>query len=225
MKMSRDERWLDICPIQFTSNRPRSRAFPDRVLDIHDRRHQCHKAKIALDHCQQCADPAAVTGGQHAELATASFAQSLHQLPQFDHPLAQSFRIANEVRCDGKLAIPVAARHTRIMIRQVNETSVPAELVEAFCAATVADAAGGHQRMQKKHCRRSNALCASEKIRARDVVRWELRLDRAGPCDGNPAVSECFSESRVAMSGVIFFGSKALACAYVTLHLLATAPV
>src|SRR5437667_64066 len=142
MKMSRDERWLDICPIQFTSNRPRSRAFPDRVLDIHDRRHQCHKAKIALDHCQQCADPAAVTGGQHAELATASFAQSLHQLPQFDHPLAQSFRIANEVRCDG-----------------------------------------------------------------------------------NPAVSECFSESRVAMSGVIFFGSKGLACAYVTLHLLATAPV
>ena len=225
MKMPGNHPRLDICSAQFAADEPRSRAFPDRVLDVHDRGHQCHKAKIALDHCQQCADPAAVTGGQHGELATPLFAQSLHQLPQFDHPLAQSFRIANKVRRDREFAVPVAARHTRIMIRQVNKTSVPSKLVEMFCAAAVANTTGGHERMQQEHRRRAKTLSAPKEIRARDVIRWKLRLDRAAPSDGNPAVSECFSESRVAMSGVIFFGGKALACAYVTLHLLATAPV
>jgi hypothetical protein len=80
MKMPGDERRLDVGPTQFAANRPRCGAFPDRVLDVYDRRHQGDETQVALDHCQQRTDPCAVTGGEYAEFAGAAFAQGTHQL-------------------------------------------------------------------------------------------------------------------------------------------------
>src|SRR5579885_3908062 len=70
MKMPRNEIRLDLCPAQFPADEIRGRALPDRMLKVDDRRHQRDKTEIAFDRGEQRADPCAVTGGQHAELAT-----------------------------------------------------------------------------------------------------------------------------------------------------------
>src|ERR1043166_1464859 len=134
MKMPGNQRRLDIGVDQFAPNPTRSRALPDGVLDVYDRRHQRHKAEIALHQRQQRADPTAVAGGEHAELAAAAFPQCAHQLPQFNYPLAQSLCIANEIAGDRKFAIPIAAWDPRKVIGEVKETSVPTKFVEALCA-------------------------------------------------------------------------------------------
>src|ERR1700719_956440 len=75
--------------------------------------------KIALDDREQRADPAAVAGPEDAELATTALAQRRDQLPQFDHALTQPLCIADEIGGNRQFAVPVAARHSRIVIRQM----------------------------------------------------------------------------------------------------------
>ena len=96
------------------------------------------ETKIALDYREQRADPAAVAGPEDAELATTALAQRRHQLPQFDHALTQPLCIADEIGGDRQFAVPVAARHPRIVIRQMHETRVPTEFVKAGSPAAIA---------------------------------------------------------------------------------------
>src|SRR5215471_16707857 len=137
MEMPGDERRLDIRPAQFTANRPRCRTLPNRVLDIYDRRHQGDETQIALDHRQQRTDPSAVTGREYTKFTRAAFAQCTHQLPQFRHTLAQPFGVANQIAGNRKLAVPVPARDTGIMIWQMNQACVPTKFVEALCATSI----------------------------------------------------------------------------------------
>src|SRR6266700_5371794 len=116
MKMPRHKRSLDVRPVEFASHERRRRTFPNRMLDVHDRRHQCDETKIALDCREQRTDPAAVAGPKHAELAATALTQRRYQLPHFDHALAQPLRSADEISRDCKFAVPGAARDTRIMI-------------------------------------------------------------------------------------------------------------
>src|SRR5258705_13390992 len=112
VKMPGNERWLDICPMQFAPHESRGRALPDRVLNVHNRRHQRYETKIALHHRQKGADPSAITGAEHAKLGAAALAQYCHQLPQLDYTLTQPLRVANEISRDRQLAVPVAAWDT-----------------------------------------------------------------------------------------------------------------
>src|SRR6266516_1239359 len=225
MEMSSDERLLDVRAMQLAPNKSRRRARPDRVLDVHYRRHQGNETKIAFNHREQRANPPAVTGSKHAELAAATFAQCTHHLPQLDHALAQPFCIADEIARDRKFAVPVAARDTRKMIRQMKETCVPAKFIEVLCVPSMTDRTSGHERMQEKHCRCVGALCASEKVRTRDVVGWKLRLDWTAPCDGRATVPERFGKIDVVWSGVVFLRCEAFAFHHVALHLCTAAPV
>src|ERR1041385_402242 len=100
MKMPGNEGRLDIRPAQFPPNTMRGGTLPDGVLDVYDGRHQRHKAEIALDKCQQRASPSAVAGGDDGKLTAAALPQCAHQLPQFNYPLAQCLRVANEIAGD-----------------------------------------------------------------------------------------------------------------------------
>src|SRR5882757_4524701 len=144
MKMPGDERRLDVGPAQFAANGPRCGAFPDRVVDVYDRRHQGDETQVALNHRKQRTDPCAVTGGEYAEIAGATFAQRAHQLPQFGYALAQPLCVADQIARDRQFTVPIAARDTRIMVWQPNETRVPAKLVKMLCATSIADGARGH---------------------------------------------------------------------------------
>src|SRR5882724_1770543 len=108
MKMPRHERSLDVRPVEFASYERRRGTFPNRVLDVRDRRHQRKETKIALDYREQRADPAAVAGPQYSELAATALAQRGYQLPHFDHALTQPLRSADEISRDCKFAVPVA---------------------------------------------------------------------------------------------------------------------
>src|SRR4029077_12547319 len=156
MKMPGDERRLDVGPTQFAANGPRCGAFPDRVVDVYDRRHQGGETQVPLDHRKQRADPSAIAHGEHAEFAGAAFAQCAHQLTLLHYALAPSLRVADQVACDRKLTVPVPARDTRIMVWQLNEACVPAKFVEMLCATSIANGARAHQRMQNE-TRRCNA--------------------------------------------------------------------
>src|SRR4029453_473826 len=112
VKMPREESWLDICPMQFAPHESRGRAVPDRVLNIHDRRHQRHETKIALHHRQKGADPSAITSPEHTKLVAAALAQYCHQFPQLDYALTQPPCVADEIGRDGELPSPMAARDT-----------------------------------------------------------------------------------------------------------------
>src|SRR5882724_890762 len=112
MKMTGDESRLNVCPIQFATNKPCRRARPDRVLDVRDRRHKRDKTKIVFEHGEKSADPAAIAGAEHTELLTAAFAQSCHQLPQLDYTLAQPLGVADKIGRDREFTIPVTARDT-----------------------------------------------------------------------------------------------------------------
>src|ERR1051326_2494247 len=115
------------------------------MLHVYDRRHQGHETEIIFPKRQQRADPTAVAVGKHAKLTAVTIAQCSQQLSQFEHALKQCFRVANEVRSNREFAIPITAWYTRKMIRQVRETDVPAEFVEAFCVTAMAGAARGHK--------------------------------------------------------------------------------
>src|SRR6266849_3202677 len=112
MKMPRNERRFDICPMQLAPHESRRRALPDRVLNIYDRGHQRDETEIPLNHCQKGADPSAITCSEHTKLLAAAFAQCRHQLPHLDYPLTQPFRVANEIGSDRQFTVPVAARDT-----------------------------------------------------------------------------------------------------------------
>src|SRR5437867_10356899 len=141
MKMLRDERRLDIRPTEFAADTPCCRALPERVLDIYDRRHQGNETQVALNQRNQRADPSAVTGGEQTKFARAAFAQCAHQLAHLGHALAQPFCVADQIAGDRQFTVPIAARDTRIMVWQPNETRVPAKLVEMLCATSIADGA------------------------------------------------------------------------------------
>src|SRR6266487_2992934 len=153
MEMPGDERRLDIGTAQFTADRPRCRALPNRVLDIYDRRHQGGETQVALDHRKQRTDPSPVARGEHAEFAGAAFAQHAHQLAHLHYALPQPFCVADEIAGDRKLAVPIPARDTRIMVWQLNEACVPAKSVEVLSATSIANGARGHQRMQNENSR------------------------------------------------------------------------
>src|SRR6266542_4792567 len=153
MEMPGNERRLDIATAQFAADRPRCRALPNRVLDIYDRRHQGGETQVALDHRKQRTDPSAVARGEHAEFAGAAFAQCTHQLAQLGHALPQTLCVADEIAGDRKLAVPIAARDTRIMVWQLKEACVPAKFVEVLSATSIADRARGHQCMQNENSR------------------------------------------------------------------------
>src|SRR5215470_7899952 len=139
MEMPCDERWLDICPTQFVPHEPRRRALPDRVLDIYDRCHQRDETKIGFNHGEKRADPAAITGAEHTEPLAAAFAQYCHQFPHLDYALTQPFCIADKMGSDRELAVPIAARNARVMIRQVHEARIPAELIKARSVTAISD--------------------------------------------------------------------------------------
>src|SRR5437667_8254368 len=160
MKMPRHKRWLDFRPAQLPPHESRRRTFPDCVLDVYDRRHQRDETKIALDHCKECANPSPVTRSKYAKLATTALAQRHHQLPHLDHALAQALGITDEVGRNREFAVPVAARHTRIVIGEVHETSVPAEFVEVRSAAAIANMTRGHERVHHEHRWRAPAARA-----------------------------------------------------------------
>src|SRR5207249_9042208 len=82
MKMPRHQRSLDVRPVEFASYERRRGTFPNRVLDVHDRRHQYKDTKIALDCREQRADPAAVAGPECTVLVDTALAQCRPQLPQ-----------------------------------------------------------------------------------------------------------------------------------------------
>src|ERR1041385_1704504 len=113
--------------------------FPDRMLDVYDGRHQRDETKIALDHGEQRANPAAIACPENAKLRATAPAQRSHQLSKLHHTLAQTLGIADEIGRDRELAVPIPPRHTRVMIWQVDEAGVPAQRVEMRGPAPVAD--------------------------------------------------------------------------------------
>src|SRR5213593_3086480 len=167
MKMTRHERRLNVRPAKFASHEMCTRAFPDCLLDHREKR----------------TDPATVAGPENAELAATSVAQRRYQLPDLDHTLTQSLRVANEISRDRQFAVPVATRYPRIMIRQMDETCVPSEAVKVGSPATISDVSCRHERVQHQHCRCAPTALTSEKICASDVVCWKFGNDRTGPGD------------------------------------------
>src|SRR6266550_4169435 len=93
-----------------------------------------------------------------------------------------------------QFAVPVAARHSRIVIRQMHETRVPTEFVKAGCPAAIALVTRRHERVQHQYCGRAPAACAREKICASDVVRRKFGADRTAPSDRR-AVADLTRES------------------------------
>src|SRR5436305_15310953 len=153
MKMTRHERRVNVRTSKFASHEMFALAFPDYMLDVYDRRHQCNEAQILLDHREKRPDPATVAGPDNAQLAATSVAQRRYQLPDLDHTLTQPLGVANEISRDRQFAVPVATRHSRIMIRQVHKTRVPSDAVEVGSPATVPDASWRHERVQHHHRR------------------------------------------------------------------------
>src|SRR6266480_6100486 len=130
MKMARHQRAVDVRSAQLPAHRRCAWILPDRVINVYDWRHQSDETKIVLDHGKQRADPTAITGSKNSELGATALAYGAHQLSQLHHALAQSFRVTNEIGSNGEFAVPIAARHPRVMIRQMHEAGVPSHLVE-----------------------------------------------------------------------------------------------
>src|SRR5205809_479069 len=170
MKMTRHERRVNVRTAKFASHEMCARAFPDCMLDVYDRRHQCNEAQILLDHREKRPDPATVAGPENAELAATSVAQRRYQLSDLDHTLTQPLCVANEISRDRQFAVPVATRHPRIMIRQMDETRVPSEAVKVGSPATISDVSCRHERVQHQHRRCAPTALTSEKICASDIA-------------------------------------------------------
>src|SRR5881392_1138673 len=99
MKMPRYKRSLDVRPVELASYERRRGTLPNRVLDVHDRRHQRKETKIALDDREQRADPAAVAGPEDAELATTALAQRRHERVQHQYCRRAPAACAREKIC------------------------------------------------------------------------------------------------------------------------------
>src|SRR6266481_5406840 len=112
-------------------------------------------------------------------------------------------------------AVPVAARHPRIVIRQMHETRVPTEFVKAGCQAAIALITRRHERVQHQYCRRAPAACAREKICASDVVRRKFGADRTAPSDRR-AVADLPRESAITRNSVKIVCRKFLAFSHIT---------
>src|SRR5213080_2608936 len=139
-------------------------------------------------------------------------------IAQIDHPLTPSPRIADEIGGDRQFAVPVAARHPRIVIRQMHETRVPTEFVKAGCPAAIALITRRHERVQHQYCRRAPAACAREKICASDVVRRKFGADRTAPSDRR-AVADLTHESAITRNSVKIVRRKFLAFSHINLKL------
>src|SRR5262249_58674440 len=112
----------------------------------------------------------------YTKFTRAAFAQCAHQLPQFRHTLAQPFGVANQIAGNRKLAVPVPARNTGIMIWQMNQACVPTKYVEALCATSITIDARRHQRVQNENGRCVPTVSCGKEIRVRNVVRRKLSL-------------------------------------------------
>src|SRR5439155_2374839 len=222
MKMTRHERRLNVRTAKFASHEMCARAFPDRMLDVYDRRHQCNEAKILLDHREKRPDPATVAGPEDAELAATSVAQRRYQLPHLDHTLTQPFRVANEISRDRQFAVPVATRRPRIMIRQMDETRIPSETVKVGSPATISDVSCRHERVQHQHRWCAPAALTSEKICASDVVCRKFGNDRTRPGD-HLAVADLGRRSATARNSVKIVCREFLAFRHIALHFIAAA--
>src|SRR6202030_4335013 len=100
---------------------------------------------------------------------------------QFDYALAQPFRVSNQIRRDRQLAVPVAGRNARIMIRQMNKARVPSKLIESGGPSPITDVCRRHQRMEHEDSRRVFSRGAPEKIGTRIVVARKRGFDWAPP--------------------------------------------
>src|SRR5439155_15817576 len=224
MKMTRHERRLNVRTAKFASHEMCARAFPDRMLDVYDRRHQCNEAKILLDHREKRPDPATVAGPENAELAATTVAQRRYQLPDLDHTLTQPFRVANEISRDRQFAVPVATRHPRIMIRQMHETRVPSKAVKVGSPATISDVSCRHERVQHQDCRCAPTTRASEKICASGIVCRKFGTDRTTPSE-DLAVADLTRGSAIARNSIKIVYREFLAFRDIALHFIATARV
>src|SRR5262249_37202681 len=154
-----------------------------------NRRHQRDETQVGLNHRKQCTDPSAIAGGEHTEFAGTALAQCVHQLPQFGHSLAQRFCVADEIAGDRKFAVPKALRDTRIRVWQMNETYAPAKSVKPLCATSIANPTRRQQCVQNKKRGCPSTALRPKHIYSRDIVRRELGLNRAAPCDSRVTVS------------------------------------
>src|SRR6266550_7612008 len=223
MIMPRHERWLDARAAEFAPHKPCGRAFPDRVFDVYNRRHQRHETKIALDHREKRTDPSAVTRAEYAKLLAAALTQCCHQLPHFDHTLAKSLGVANKIGRDCKFAVPIAARDTRIVKWEVDEARIPAEFVKTRSTAAIPNVTRGHERVQHEKRRCIPAVWAWEEIRARDIVGRKICNDRAAP--GNcwaGSIADCTCNFSAVWHGVKILSCELFARRHITCHVIAT---
>src|SRR5437899_4091476 len=176
-----DELRRDFRASQFPPHESSSRILPNRVFDVHDRRHQRDEAQIRLDHGEQSADPTAVACSEDSKLIASLFAQCRDQLAHLHDALAQAFSISNQVGSDRELAIPATAWNSRVMIGQMNKARVPTELVESRCPAPVTDVRGRHQRVEHDNGWPSSSTRRWEEIGAGNVVSFEFCLNWAAP--------------------------------------------
>src|SRR5205085_2334891 len=181
MKMSRDELGWNFRAAQFASHESGAGIVPDRVLDIDDRRHEREEAQVWFNHCKQRANPAAVTRSENSEFAAAALTQSLHELADFHHTLTQTFGVSNQICRYRQLAIPVTARNSRVMIRQMNKACVPTKLVETRGPTSITDVRRRHQSVEHEERWRGFSLCSRKKIGAREVVLLKRGLNRRAP--------------------------------------------
>src|SRR5437763_1111932 len=149
--------------------------------DHHDRAHQRDESQIALDHCEQCTDPATVARPEDSEFAITVVAQCADQLAHFDNTLTQAFRVSDQIRRDCKFAVPVTRRHARVVIRQVNKAGVPSKLIESGGPSPITDVCCRHQRMEHEDSRRRFSAATREKVGARNIVSRKFRFDWAPP--------------------------------------------
>src|SRR4029453_13599765 len=146
--MPRHQFRRDVCPSQFAPHKRAPGILPNRVLHVYDRRHQRNETQVALDHRQQRADPATVTGAENSEFVAAHLAQRGDELAHFDHALTKTFGVTNQVRGDREFAIPMTTWYARVVIGQMKKAGVPTELVEVSGPTPVTDVGCRHERVQ-----------------------------------------------------------------------------
>src|SRR5438067_12317193 len=95
MKMTRHERRVNVRTAKFASHEMCARAFPDCMLDVYVRRHQCKEAQILLDHREKRLDPATVAGPENSELEANSVARRFYLLTDREHCLSTPSCFAN----------------------------------------------------------------------------------------------------------------------------------
>ena len=105
-----DEFFSDAAETELPPQAASGSGPPQRVAQIDDGFQQGDPAKVAFDGREQGADPGAVAAGPESEFRATLRTQPCHQLAQFHHAAAQSFRCADEIGGDGEFAIKMPAR-------------------------------------------------------------------------------------------------------------------